>query len=373
MRLIAELETEKLAFGFQTFLHNHGIKSVYDSTAQGVYRVWTVEEDDFEKAVSLYEEWKQNPQELVTTQTIQSAPSSATIKEHANWRVRIDVPRLRSPFSLNNFIIVLCGFLFLLTLVQMGRLEQQQGPIALQYELVPIQRKLMFDDPAYFANFGKFFEQYDVKTSDDLKKLPAKIQERFKKIESTPTWKGFGEMLASHDDSLLEKLPEGTLFGKIRQGEIWRLFTPVLLHGGWLHILFNMAWLFMLGRQIEDRIGKFRYVLLSLLIGVVGNVAQYLMSGPIFLGYSGIVTGMVGFIWMRQKVAPWEGYPLQRPVIIFITVFVAAMVALEIVSMLLQFFHVIEVSANIANTAHVIGGVFGLLLGRLSFFRRSHQ
>jgi GlpG protein len=181
------------------------------------------------------------------------------------------------------------------------------------------------------------------------------------------------EMIVTRDWTLLEKLPKGTLFGKIRQGEFWRLITPVLLHGGWLHILFNMAWLFILGRQVEERLGKFRYLFLSLLIGVMSNVAQYLVSGPIFVGYSGIIVGLVGFIWMRQKRAPWEGYPLQRPVIIFVTVFVLAMLGLEVISMTLEFFHMKPGFANIANTAHVIGGIFGTLLGRLSLFERSPQ
>ena len=133
-----------------------------------------------------------------------------------------------------------------------------------------------------------------------------------------------------------------------------------------------MLWLFILGRQIEERVGKFRYLLLSLIIGVGSSVAQYLMSGPFFLGYSGIITGMVGFIWMRQKIAPWEGYPLQKPVIIFITVFVLAMLALEIILMTLQFFHVVEINATIANTAHIIGALMGMALARLPFFERRH-
>lgn len=369
MRLVGEFQTEKQAFGFQTFLKNHGINSLYDSTTPSIYRVWVVEEEDYDKAVAYYQGWQQDPHraEMPTPPPPTTAPAS----EHANWRVRIEAPQLRSPFSLNNIIIVVCGFLFLWTLIQMGRLEQQHGIVALEYELVPIQKKLMFDYPDYLVNFEKFFEEYDVRTPEELKALPADAQNCLKKIENSPTWKGVADMAVTRDWNLLEELPPKTLFGKIRQGEVWRLISPVLLHGGWLHILFNMAWLFILGRQIEERLGKFRYLFLSLLIGVMGNVAQYLVSGPIFLGYSGIITGMVGFIWMRQKIAPWEGYPLQRPVIIFITVFVLAMLALEIVSMALQFFHITNMYANIANTAHVIGGVFGAFLGRLSLFERS--
>lgn len=364
MRLIGDFQNEKQAFNFQVFLQNHGIKSLYDSTGSSAYRVWVIEEDDIDKALEFYQEWQKNP--------LQAPPPEVKVpaKEHPHWKVRIDPPRLTHPFLLNNFIIILCSFLFLWTLIQMGRLEQQKGPIALRYELVPLQQKLMFDDPAYFDSIEKFLADNQIKTDEDLKALTPQMQASFKKLLDVPKWDGIGGMFVERDWSLYKELPPGTLFSKIREGQVWRLISPVLLHGGWLHLLFNMAWLYILGRQIEDRLGKIRYVFLSLLLGILSNVAQYLVSGPIFLGYSGIVVGMVGFIWMRQKIAPWEGYPLQRPVIIFVSVFVAAMLALEIISMTLQFFHLRVGYANIANTAHVIGGVFGALLGRLSLFER---
>jgi len=58
---------------------------------------------------------------------------------------------------------------------------------------------------------------------------------------------------------------------KIRQGEVWRLFSPVLLHGTWLHILFNMAWLWLLGRQIEQRLGILKYLIFSVIVGVIAK------------------------------------------------------------------------------------------------------
>ena len=107
-----------------------------------------------------------------------------------------------------------------------------------------------------------------------------------------------------------------------------------------------------------------------LIIGVIANVAQYMMSGPYFLGFSGVVVGLAGFIWVRQKIAPWEGYPLQRGTILFLLLFVIAMFGLELLTFILQLFSVIQITPNIANTAHVIGGLVGILLGRMSFFSR---
>jgi GlpG protein len=94
------------------------------------------------------------------------------------------------------------------------------------------------------------------------------------------------------------------------------------------------------------------------------------MSGPYFLGFSGIVVGMAGFIWVRQKIAPWEGYPLQRNTALFLLLFVLAMFGLEVVTFILQMMSVIKIAPNIANTAHIVGGLAGMLLGKLSFFGR---
>ncbi len=101
----------------------------------------------------------------------------------------------------------------------------------------------------------------------------------------------------------------------------------------WLHILFNMAWLWLLGRQIEQRVGIFRYLILSLIVGSLPILLNILMSGPDFVGYSGIVIGMVGFIWMRQKKAPWEGYPLHPTIVRFIVIYVVVLLVLEMVSL----------------------------------------
>ena len=124
---------------------------------------------------------------------------------------------------------------------------------------------------------------------------------------------------------------------------------------------------------IEQRLGVFRYLVFSLIVGIVANIGQYLVSGPEFLGYSGIVMGMVGFIWTRQKMAPWEGYPLHPTVVRFIVIYVLVLLALELVSVGLDYFHVTELYANIANTAHIIGGVTGVLLARFPFFNRSRR
>ena len=371
MRLIGEFKDEKQSYSFQSYLKKEGIPSLYDSTqdakGQTIFRLWIVEEDDFDKAASLLQEWEKAPQFEPIQEKI-AVPVSSTRQSPA-WRVKI-VRQPRPTFSINNLIIVLCGLLFIFNTVQEAKMIKLQGEAAIELSLTPLEKTLLFDYPEYLVNLENFLKEYPVRKMAEIKELSSEGQAAFEKAKNAPTWKGVTDLLMKRSWKEYEELPAGTLFGKIRQGEIWRLISPVLLHGSLIHILFNMAWLWLLGRQIEPRIGILRYLLLTVIIGVVSNVSQYLMSGPEFLGYSGIVMGMVGFIWMRQKKAPWEGYPLQPIIVRFIVIYIAILFLLEMVSLGLDFFHVTELYANIANTAHIIGGLTGVLLARLPFFNR---
>lgn len=79
----------------------------------------------------------------------------------------------------------------------------------------------------------------------------------------------------------------------IRQGELWRLITPVLLHGSSMHILFNMYALYVLGPGLERYYGALRFGLLYLVSGVAGNVASFLLSAQPSLGASTAIFGLV--------------------------------------------------------------------------------
>lgn len=379
MRLIGNFKDEREMYGFHAFLIKEGIQNTFEpfkdsATKEVGYHIWILEEDDFDRAYVFYEEFQKNPADARfqrrKEEIILPTPSQPLATQQKKWKVRVEIPKAPNSLSLTNFIILLCVLLYFINGIQESRIQEKKGIIALEIGLTPIQKNLLFDYPQYLENFEAFLAIYPIKKIEEIKDLSPEGQECFQKVQESPTWKGFSELIVTRSLKDWKDLPPKTLFGKIREGEVWRLFSPCLLHGGVLHILFNMAWLWILGRQIEDRIGKWKMVVMILITGIVANIAQYLVGGPIFLGFSGVVVGMVGFIWMRQKIAPWEGYPIQRPTIIFIFIFVVAMLVLEIASMMMQFFHVIELSANIANTAHIIGGLVGMLLARIPYFAR---
>lgn len=89
----------------------------------------------------------------------------------------------------------------------------------------------------------------------------------------------------------------------VAAGEWWRLFTPVLLHGSLMHILFNMWALWVLGPQIERGVGTWPFVSLYLASAAVGGVFLFYLGSPTALavGASGAIFGLFG-IWLNWAV-----------------------------------------------------------------------
>jgi rhomboid family protein len=76
-----------------------------------------------------------------------------------------------------------------------------------------------------------------------------------------------------------------------------RVFLSMFLHGGWLHIIGNMLYLWIFGDNVEDRVGHFRYVLFYLLCGWTATYA-HIWSDPTSrlpsIGASGAIAGVLG-------------------------------------------------------------------------------
>jgi rhomboid protease GluP len=80
----------------------------------------------------------------------------------------------------------------------------------------------------------------------------------------------------------------------IVEGQYWRLFTPMLLHGSILHIAFNMYALFIFGPGLERYYGHGSFLALFLVSGFAGNVASFLFSPSPSLGSSTAIFGLLG-------------------------------------------------------------------------------
>jgi len=107
----------------------------------------------------------------------------------------------------------------------------------------------------------------------------------------------------------------------IVQGQLWRLVTPIFLHGSILHIAFNMYALFYFGRMIERYYGRLRYLGLFLLSGFAGNVISFMFSPYQSLGSSTSIFGLLGAVGVliyqnRQIFGPVARQALSQVVII---------------------------------------------------------
>ncbi|KEF32891.1 GlpG protein (membrane protein of glp regulon) [Marinobacter nitratireducens] len=147
--------------------------------------------------------------------------------------------------------------------------------------------------------------------------------------------------LAVRTDAVLD-----TLSG----GQVWRLITPDFLHFSWSHILFNSVMLWFLGSQIEWFDGRGRLLVLFLITSVFSNSLQYLVSGPLFGGLSGVVYGILGYCWLSQRQHPRFQFP-------------PALITFAVVWMVIGFTPLPEVIGlgRMANEAHLGGFVAGLV------------
>jgi GlpG protein len=386
MRLIGTFADEQEAYLFCTFLSKReqipcDYEAFQDSeTKKHAVRVWVEHDDDYVRAHAWYERFRENPQEFIISEEapltafpVEADKEMETIpNERKRFRIKVSIkPRQYFGLTLTNILLTVCVLLFLWDGMQQVRIVEEEGPLAVELALTPIEQVMVIDYPCAFGVLEQVLKKLPLKDVKEINELAPNQRKLIDDAEKIPYWKGFYEDLVAWRKQEKETQGSPILFEKIREGEVWRFWSPILMHRGFLHILFNMAWLWILGKQIEERVGKWRMLLLIIISAFVSNVAQYFMSGPLFLGFSGVVVAMAGFIWNRQKVAPWEGYPLQRTTAFFVLLFVIAMFGLELFSFVLEFFTHGKLTANIANTAHIVGGLVGLGLGKLRFFARS--
>lgn len=136
---------------------------------------------------------------------------------------------------------------------------------------------------------------------------------------------------------------------RVREGQVWRLVTPIFLHFGIFHLAFNMMWLWRLGGQVEHAHGPWVMIGVVLASALPGNLGQYFVSGPSFGGMSGVVYGLFGFAWM------WARFDRTRAYSISGTDTVLMMVWFVVCAL--------GWVGPIANIGHAGGLVAGLLLG----------
>lgn len=146
----------------------------------------------------------------------------------------------------------------------------------------------------------------------------------------------------------------GTALSEVKNGQVWRVVTPIFVHYGLPHLFFNMLCLLDLGSMVEGRQGTWRLLYIVLFIATLSNLAEYFYSGANFGGMSGVVYGLLGYIWLRGKFDPGSGLALRTQTVVI---------------MLVWFFLCLTGKmGNVANMVHAVGLAVGMAWGFLSSF-----
>ena len=137
--------------------------------------------------------------------------------------------------------------------------------------------------------------------------------------------------------------------GKVRAGEVWRLVTPMFIHFGIVHLIFNMSGVHRFARMVEHHHGPIVLVLLVLWTQIPGAIGQYMVTGPWFGGMSGVLYGLFGFVWMQARFNRRRTYVLDE----FTTWLMIVWFVLCLTG----------AAGPIANVGHAGGLIAGLLAG----------
>jgi GlpG protein len=300
MRQIGTLPSETEARKFVDYALTQDIRMNVEAEGD-LWAIWVFDEDQIPKAKEELESFRQNPgsEKYNKAKAEADALRQREIKKHREAKKK--VVKANQAWS-QSFL--------------------QRSPVTITLIVMSVAAVMITTNPDKPLDFGS-------------------------RVEPGRTWLSLAPIRESEQAGYLT-FPRHT-FGAIFQGEVWRLFTPMFLHFGLLHLLFNMMWLRDLGGVIEARRGRWRYLALVLLIAGISNAAQGIMKGPNFGGMSGVVFGLFGYVWMQSRYVPTSGFFMPQNIVILMLIWMAVCYS--------------GIVGPIANTAHTVGLLTGMIIG----------
>lgn len=139
----------------------------------------------------------------------------------------------------------------------------------------------------------------------------------------------------------------------IMQGEIWRIVTPIFMHNGFSHFLFNSFSLVIFGPALEKMIGSIRFTIVYLVTGISANIATFFLEPLTYIhvGSSGAIFGIfgyyIGILVKRKHMMSKENKQL--------------LITITVISIIMTF-----VQPQINVTAHLFGLISGFLISVIS-------
>ena len=297
MRTIGKLASETAAARFSDFLYVRGIENQFEPEDDGTFSLWVFDDTQIAAAADLLSTFRTNP----NAPTFDRASDAE--KKH---RAEIEAERSRKS-----------------NVVSTERLSYERD-----FQATPYFTYLLIVVSVAVAIYSKLGE----------------------------------DLLAIHFLFIADLLPEGDYIrwlpglAEVRAGQVWRLFTPIFIHFGLPHILFNLMWLKDLGSLIENRLGSAYLFALVALSAALSNLGQFVWSSPRFGGMSGVVYALFGFLWIRGKLDPTAGWRLNPNAVYWmIGWFVFCLVGSGVAGI-----------PPVANAAHAVGLIVGMAWGWVS-------
>ena len=300
MRQIGTLPSETEARAFSDYVLTQSIRTNVEPDGD-VWAVWVLEEDHVPKAKQELEAFRENPGAKKYAEAKSTADTLREKEIKKSREVKKKVVRASEAWN-QSFM--------------------QRAPVTITLIVMSVAAVMVTTNPDTPFDFGQ-------------------------RTEPGLTWLALAPLYQGNAPGSVGW--SGKTFEAVFQGEVWRLFTPMFLHFGPLHLLFNMMWLRDLGSVIEVRRGRWKYLLLVLLIAGISNAAQGLKSGPYFGGMSGVVFGLFGYIWMQSRYVPSSGFYMPSNLVMLMLLYMGICYA--------------GVIGGIANTAHTVGLIVGMIAG----------
>lgn len=138
----------------------------------------------------------------------------------------------------------------------------------------------------------------------------------------------------------------------IIQGEYWRLITPIFIHGGFAHLLFNSFSLILFGPGLERMFGKIPFISFYLATGILANIATLILKPLTYthLGSSGAIFGLFGIyiaiVLFRKDLMSQQNSQM--------------IITIIVIGLIMTF-----IQPNVNVTAHLFGAISGFILGTI--------
>lgn len=294
MRPIGQLESEEHARTFADYLFVHGVAAEMEPGKGGGHSIWVVDEDRVEEAKALLSRFRSMPDAEEFYQATQAARERRRGEQKEEREEQRKLKRAETAA---------------------WRLGRGGATMAMMVACVAA---------GLLTQFGK---------NDELMRWL--LISNYQPADPAQFWLSLRE---------------------VASGEVWRLVTPVFLHFSVWHLLFNVLWLNDFGNALESRTGTWRFLGVAAAIALTSNLAQYATGGAGFGGMSGVVYGLFGYLWARNRVDDRFG------------VYVSPMASgLLMVYLAMGFFNLLGPTAN---AAHVSGLAAGAILGLAAGMRK---